>query len=318
MHVIKYSPPLDGLRALCILFTLFNHIAGVPAFIQGTVGVDVFFPLSGFLITGILLSNNWNDLRGYYIRRWFRIAPVYYLALAATLILALVTHRLALGESKLDQIQMMLVQSVLFSRELSDAPTLFGQAWTVGIEEKFYLAWPVLFLLLKKDRARLVFLGVLLIALALIAKRDFLRGYGGIAFGCTASILYFRHGLFIRTSYALVLAVAAYVACYYTQWNLLIALASALLIPSLYATESAASRFLSHKTMVFLGRLTFSLYMFHVMVFAFAKLALKRLGADDWYFVFMAGYSASVLTAWLVYRFFESPLIARGKRLARA
>ncbi len=54
---MKYAPELDGLRAICVLFTLLNHIGPHPAVLNGTVGVDVFFALSGFLITTLLIRD---------------------------------------------------------------------------------------------------------------------------------------------------------------------------------------------------------------------------------------------------------------------
>ena len=319
MHEIRYSPALDGLRALCILFTIFNHIDGTPGYINGSVGVDVFFPLSGFLITGILMRNDWSDLRGYYIRRFFRIAPVYYLSFALTISLAVLAHHLHVGESRLDQAKEIFLPSLLFSRELASSPTLFGQAWTVGIEEKFYLVWPVVFLLLGSRRKVALFLCVILAGLAVMQYDKALRGYGGIALGCLASIAYFRRGWHIGANTAIALLVAAYAFCLYSDlWfaNITISMASALLIPSLYASSSLASRILSNKTIVHLGRMTFSIYMLHVIVVFFAKTVLLRFGIHHWLLVFAVGYAMVVACAWLVYRHFEGPLIAYGKRLS--
>jgi peptidoglycan/LPS O-acetylase OafA/YrhL len=135
---VTYTPALDGLRAVCILFTVLNHIHGTPGWINGSVGVDIFFALSGFLITMIIADNRASDLPAYLIRRAFRIAPVYYLALATTAALALLAAHVLHDPSRAEQLPEILLPSLLFSRELANSPTLFGQAWTVGIEEKFW------------------------------------------------------------------------------------------------------------------------------------------------------------------------------------
>ncbi|WP_083384879.1 acyltransferase family protein [Cupriavidus sp. USMAHM13] len=320
MREIKYSPQLDGLRAICIIFTIFNHIKGSPSFINGTAGVDVFFALSGFLITGILLRSDWTDLKGYYIRRFHRILPVYYLSLIITVALAIVLFKLNIGDPKIDQLSSILLPSMFVSRELAhNAPTLFGQAWTVGIEEKFYLAWPVLFLLLGSNKARLFFLMAIIVLLFEIGNEFFLRGYAGIALGTIAAIFYFRWGFFANEHYGFSLMLAAYLVCILSDlWcrNLLISISAAIFIPALYARESFYSRALSNKYISFIGRLTFSIYMFHVLIINAVELSLRHFRLDAWYIIFFIAYPTTVLTAWLIYKYYENPLIARGKKLA--
>ena len=111
----------------------------------------------------------------------------------------------------------------------------------------------------------------------------------------------------------------AYLYCVYSDvWfeNFSIALGAAFLIPSLFATQSIVSRVLSHPAIVFVGKLTFSVYMFHVLVFFFVKLLLRRFGIDYWLAVFLGGYTLTLMFAWLVYRYYEKPLIKYGKRIA--
>lgn len=317
---MKYSPALDGLRGICILFTLFNHVSGVPRFINGSIGVDVFFPLSGFLITGIMLKNDWNDLKGYFIRRLFRIAPVYYLSLSFTVLLTLISYWLSVGESRMDQLSRIIIPSLLFSRELAGAPTLFGQAWTVGIEEKFYVSWPIIFLLLRNNTGRFVLLASILIVFSTIGSNEMLRGYGGIALGCISSILYFNYGFRVKTSYAAFSLLVAYVYTIFSEaWfrNVSVAFGAALLIPSIYATQSIVSRALSYPAVVYIGRLTFSVYMIHVLIFFFVKMLLRHFGLEMWLLVFLAGYASTLVVAWLIYHLYENPLIHYGKRLAQ-
>ena len=78
----SYFPALDGVRAVCILLVMFNHVhEPMPLWVQGRIGVDIFFVLSGFLITTLLLRERERhgnvSLKGFYTRRFFRIVPVY-------------------------------------------------------------------------------------------------------------------------------------------------------------------------------------------------------------------------------------------------
>src|SRR3712207_2112911 len=81
---LGYMPQLDGLRACAVLAVMLLHL-GVPGFGLGWAGVQLFFVISGFLITGILLDTRGSPrhLRNFYARRALRIFPIYYLTLAA-------------------------------------------------------------------------------------------------------------------------------------------------------------------------------------------------------------------------------------------
>ena len=88
---MKYRPHIDGLRAIAILFVLFFH-AGLSIFPSGFIGVDIFFVISGFLITGIIYESLKNDqfsFINFYNRRLWRLQPVFICLLVVTTILAL-------------------------------------------------------------------------------------------------------------------------------------------------------------------------------------------------------------------------------------
>src|SRR5690349_20309645 len=134
---------LDGARALAVLLVLLHHTR-VPGFAGGFIGVDVFFVLSGYLITSILLreADSAGDIRigRFLLRRALRLYPPLLLMLSAVLIL---------GPSiwPTEQLGMPVLISALY---LSDYATAFygplsviGHTWSLAVEEHFYLLWPI-------------------------------------------------------------------------------------------------------------------------------------------------------------------------------
>jgi len=267
----------------------------------------------------IIADNTLEDLVPYLIRRVFRILPVYDLALIVTVVLALVSARLHLGDARSDQLRGMLLPSIFFSRELASAPTLFKPAWTVGIEEKFYLVWPLVLLLFCRFDLRIaVAIGIVLVFLY-FNNPFFIRGYGGIAFGAIAALVYRRTGFSINSYVAIALVAIAYWVTLqgdHLIWNLGISFSGAVLVCSLYARPSLIKTALGTKWLAHLGQLTYTIYMFHILVLFAVKIVLGRLHLDAWYVVFILGYPCCVLFAEIIHQTFEKPLIAYGRGVA--
>ena len=154
----SYSPGVDGLRAVAVLGVLLYH-AGVPFFSGGFVGVDVFFVISGYLITRLLAkelqANGRIDLLAFYGRRARRILPALVATLVATAAAAVVLdmpQRLSdFGLTFLHAIIStsnihFLFNSSYFDADVHTNPLL--HTWSLGVEEQFYLVWPWLLPLL--------------------------------------------------------------------------------------------------------------------------------------------------------------------------
>ncbi|QIK72277.1 acyltransferase [Propioniciclava coleopterorum] len=167
---------LDGLRALAILavFVFHLHDGWLPG---GFLGVDVFFVLSGFLITALLVreinDRGRIDLRGFYVRRARRLLPALALCLLlATLIARLVSPELVVGIGR------QLAGAATFSTNWLEiasgqsyfdqtAPILFMNLWSLAVEEQFYLLWPIVaFVLLVRLRPGARYLVPLTVAAA--------------------------------------------------------------------------------------------------------------------------------------------------------
>lgn len=157
---LQYRPEIDGLRALAVLAVIFNHL-GWPLFSGGYVGVDVFFVISGFLITKILageLRQGALSIIGFYKRRIIRLAPAYFLVLGATTLLALA---LLLPADLLAYFKSMASSTVFlanfymwkqvggyFGSESGFIPLL--HLWSLAVEEQFYIFWPLLLWLIHR------------------------------------------------------------------------------------------------------------------------------------------------------------------------
>src|SRR5262249_27065480 len=140
---------LDGLRAIAVLLVLFEHTCPTPPLRTGRVGVLLFYVLSGFLITGILLQARARaagvaPLRGvlaaFYARRCLRIFPLFYFVLLAALLLRIPPLP--------DHLASLLSYTSNFDTAAQGKwlQQPFGPFWSLAVEEQFYLLWPALVL----------------------------------------------------------------------------------------------------------------------------------------------------------------------------
>lgn len=175
-------PELDGVRGIAILMVVVYHaflfsirpqsgwMARLASY--GFSGVDLFFVLSGFLITGILLNakNRPGYFRTFYRRRALRIWPLYYLLLLFSFgIVPLLSHHLqfpvgdlALLESRNKLVYIFLLQNVWYHG--ASQPAMLSMTWSLAIEEQFYLLWPWLVLFCSRRNLAFISAAVLLLS----------------------------------------------------------------------------------------------------------------------------------------------------------
>jgi len=194
----KHYPAIDGLRGLAVLLVMWFHssyfvfVAAEQPMegaawvyyifsVMGETGVDLFFVLSGFLITGILIDTRHqkNNFKHFYIRRALRIFPLYYTALFIFLayFLFMVGLDEASGGLNHKKIAMFFgyVQNWLFHHS-TDQFMLLSHTWSLAVEEQFYLIWPLVFLsFYKKGKPN----AAIAICLVMIALSWVLRLYFG-------------------------------------------------------------------------------------------------------------------------------------------
>ncbi|MEM1099818.1 MAG: acyltransferase [Planctomycetota bacterium] len=166
----NYYPQLDGLRAIAVIAVLISHWTSSNDFLKiniGAVGVNVFFVLSGFLITQILLNareksgtktSNQVVLKAFYARRLLRIFPIYY---AAILVGVLCDWQLMREDV---WYHLLYLSNIRDTVRGSWSPGL-GHLWSLSVEEQFYLVWPIMMLSVPRKYLRPMMLGAILLAI---------------------------------------------------------------------------------------------------------------------------------------------------------
>ncbi len=303
----SYMPELDSARGLAILLVLLYHGIAPPVSgelsrsgrvlleisRQGWVGVDLFFVLSGFLITGILIdSRNRQDYyRRFYVRRALRILPAFYASLVVLLIGGWISWRFSL-------------LSVLFlanSTPLVGIPMQYGPLWSLAVEEHFYMLWPAIVRKLA-FRGLVLMLATLVAATPMLRVIDFLRtgepanwvrlytwfNLDGLALGALLA-LRMRIPSFGRVQLRrvalplLIVGVAIFVLVLghpfadATLSTTASNIASAGLLSSmLLAGTSRWVALVDRPFLKFLGFISYGLYLVHVLAFRFTDMVLSR------------------------------------------
>ena len=342
-HEASYRADVDGLRAVAVLSVLLFHLH-VAGFSGGYVGVDVFFVISGYLITGLVaaeLGRGTFSLRTFYARRVRRLAPAlivvtFAAVLAAWLLLS--PEDMRSFASSLS-VQFVFLQNVVFLKEgeyfHSRETKLLLHTWTLAVEEQFYLLWPLFLLLTRRLKlgwrvalllvvmAASFTLNVVLLKLApkasffLLPARAWELGLGGLL------ALLERDGVVTRwlTQRALaragaggLLAVAASVVLFGPDTPfpgyaaLLPVFGAALVIAAGIGGGSRVGRALSHPAVVHVGLISYPIYLWHWPLLS----AAYHLGLDLAKPAF--GLVVAVLTlglAELTYRLVETPIRTR-------
>ncbi|HEY3694523.1 acyltransferase family protein [Phenylobacterium sp.] len=345
---LSYRADIDGLRAVAVLPVVLFH-AGIPGLGGGFVGVDVFFVISGYLITSIIrddLARDRFSILRFYERRVRRILPVLFGVLIVTTVAAtalfLPEDFRNFGKSLLATA--LFGSNVQFWREADyfDAPALTKpllHTWSLAVEEQFYILIPPALMLLSRWRSQWLVLGVLGVSVAaslavsvwavdhapraafyLLPARAWELLIGSLlAYGAFPKI---KHQAAVELLGAAGLLAILASAALYTEATPFPGLAAlpptvgALLV--LYSGEgraTAVSRLLAVQPLRFVGLISYSLYMWHWPIIVLARYwnirPITGLGA-------VGLVAASLFAAWLSWRYIERPFRApQAARLPR-
>jgi peptidoglycan/LPS O-acetylase OafA/YrhL len=175
---VRMFGSLDGLRCLCLAMVLWHHgvwadIEGAPIILaRGFTGVDFFFVLSGFLITTLLLREETESgrisLGAFYRRRFFRIVPVYFLAVTVIGFYWVVLK----GEQH--YLSMLPYYYFFIANFLHEPIGLLAPMWSLAVEEQYYLVWPLMLLLIPPTARGRVAVLVCLITLCFLVSQGIL------------------------------------------------------------------------------------------------------------------------------------------------
>ena len=284
---------LDGLRAVSILMVLVGHVAGTvnaPALLTplhslGNLGVKIFFVISGFLITLLLLQElrekGGIDMRGFYQRRCYRILPAFYFFIGCVALANLAGY--------LELLPNDLLHAATFTMNYHhDRAWALNHTWSLAVEEQFYLLWPLLLILLGLRSAMIAALALVIAAPAIRAlmwygldadvssmTREFQAVGDAIAIGCLLAVLqnrrvplpnWFRGVGFVLVPLSLVAVPAALYkldpGLYYVLGQSYTNIAAAALIwRCVNVNHGLGYRLLNLGPMTWLGTLSYSLYL---------------------------------------------------------
>jgi peptidoglycan/LPS O-acetylase OafA/YrhL len=342
----RFFPGLDGLRCLSIVLVVAYHVSGLHSgFLgRGYLGVSLFFAISGFLITTLLLREQ--DAHGqiflgrFYARRSLRIFPLYYAVLGVYVLLVLVAEKGVREKAEFfANLPAFLTYTsnwfVTLEPAQPDKRIIFYFAWSLATEEQFYLLWPSVMRVARKAGAALFMTGLLAISVwapwavetgrldsSLLWVRILASFAPPICMGCLAALAVHSREGFARVYRVLghawvppvaLAAVVAAVAVDGTPFWLTSVLMTALVVSSCISTQHPLMPVLTFSWVRYIGTVSYGIYLMHML----ALNAVRRLVPEQGFAVyFPLTMALSVLLAGLSFRYFESWFLRLKERLA--
>lgn len=341
----RHIPILDGVRAISILLVVTYHpvYTRVWPIFHGGTGVSIFFVLSGFLITLLALREEAKyanfSLRAFYIRRFFRIYPLFLLAFLFYVVLIYGLHmqpeREALFTANIPYYLLFLPEHAIYFGN-SPLPVPFDGTWSLGIEEKFYFVWPVLgFVVLRfRNEARLLCLTLVAVAATVAgwvggSWGNALAPYGLLAMGCILAIVLSRPRTYqvaarlgetkiLLPAVILLAAVQLSTPAILPQHPLyvLYGLIVSVVMAGLVTSRARWLGGLSSRPMVLLGKLSYGLYLFHNFGLNLAEAVIPQHSFWQSLLSTTVGFGAATFGVWVLHRLVEQPCNRLGHRLA--
>ena len=338
----KYRPDIDGLRAVAVLSVIIFHINSelLPG---GFVGVDIFFVISGYLISLYIFREIKNDqfsLTEFYRRRVKRIAPALLVVLSLTLLVSQIILRPVDAEKvaesglwsllSLANVYFWLYQDTsYFAASNRELPLL--HLWSLGVEEQFYIFWPLLLMLVYKITRSSIFI----VSLLLVAFASF--GFGELYYVTDSSFVYYMlptrigellfgalvaHLVLTQKIKSLPTAVATLMSgfgvalvagslAFLSENNVFPGyqaipptLGTAILIYLGHYSKSWLTQFILIKPMIWVGLISYSAYLWHWPLLAFFQYGQFEINLLNGCLIFII----TLTLAWLTYKYIEQPL----------
>jgi peptidoglycan/LPS O-acetylase OafA/YrhL len=342
----RFFPGLDGLRCLSIVLVVAYHVSGVHSgFLgRGYLGVSLFFAISGFLITTLLLREH--DTHGqislgrFYARRSLRIFPLYYAVLGIYVLLVLLAEKGVKERAEFfANLPAFLTYTsnwfVTLEPDKPDKRIIFYFAWSLATEEQFYLMWPGVMRAARKAGAALFMTGLLVISLwapwavaagkldnSLLWVRILASFAPPICLGCLAAMAVHSRQGFTQVYRVLgrtwvppvaLVAVLTCVAVDDTPFWLTSVLMTALVVSSCISTQHPLMPVLTFSWTRYIGTVSYGVYLLHMLAFNVVRRAVPEQGFAVYFPLTLA---LSVLLAGVSFRYFESWFLRLKERLA--
>ncbi len=345
---LKYRPDIDGLRAISVFSVIFYHANFIffdkEIFSGGFIGVDIFFVISGYLITSLILnelSHNNFSISNFYTRRIRRIIPMLFFVIISTIPIAYI---FLLPSSLVDFLQ-SVISTLIFSSNFYFHHTglIYGgpdsslkpllHTWSLSVEEQFYIIFPVLLILFKKFLKNYILKILIIFFFASFVSTQIIS----IKFP-----LYNFYFINVRIWELLAGSIIAYlninsinynnkITKYFPFFGLILISCSIFLLndemslPSIYSvpaiigtcliiffanSNNLLTKILSLRVLVFFGLISYSLYLWHFPLFAFYNYIFFE---NNSFFIKIFIILLSIILSILSYHFIEKPF--RNKRL---
>lgn len=350
----RHVPGLDGLRGIAVLLVVGLHYGslwkgreGAGWLPGGFVGVDVFFVLSGFLITSLLLSEKAVagrvNLKNFYARRGLRLLPALYVVLVAHAVFSIGIGDETL-KSELKQVLSVVAYVSNFAQVYFDKSMIhsgIGNTWSLAIEEQFYLVWPALLLfgILRFARTRqhvlaLVLGGAVLSAVIRLVVWNWAGHYpaaymrpdcraDGLLLGVLCAFLWRWDMVPTRWLNAASSACAAFLLAFAfivkdSDWMFnygffVVSAATAVIVLALAENVSSMSRLYEWEPLRLVGRVSYGLYLWHVLAL---RITAHFVHPNNKFVLFLLGLGVATVAVALSYNLIEQPILRLKARVA--
>ena len=334
---MKHLPALDGLRAFAILTVASSHI--LTPLIPGGYGVTVFFFISGFIITRMMLAQDFQrrNAKAFYVRRFFRLAPALFvfIAISGATMYAL-GHPIPVRD---------YLATLFYYANYHDytAPlgghSALGVTWSLAVEEHFYFVFPALFIFARRNLAKYllaVIVGAVLWRCVLVfgwhvpTNRTYFATdtrLDSIAWGCLLSVMIDRRSALLdwmSGRVAIALAVAVTLATFLIRGDqfretIRYSLQGIALMPVFCAlfwtpdSKNIVRTILESRAAVFIGNISYSLYLYHFLALASAEIIFPE-SVELKVFAGVMGLVGAIASYYLV----ENPVRKFGSKLAKS
>jgi peptidoglycan/LPS O-acetylase OafA/YrhL len=343
----SYFPLLDGLRCLSIIAVVWLHAAGGTytsgILSRGKEGVSLFFVISGFLITTILLREQSTtgdiSLKRFYLRSTFRIFPLYYAILALYVVLVIVFEKQsAVGDQFWRNLPYFLTYTSNWFVSLDSDRVIFFFAWSLATEEQFYFFWPwvvkasagprlpvaTMFCLLVLHYGAVFAVANGALAPTWLFTRVLISLSPPICFGAIAAILmhwpttfrWIERWIGWRWSAAAALAATLATLAFdaMPDWVLYAAMTWLVVACALRPDDQPLGQMLTNPFVKHVGVVSYGIYLIHMLCI---NLVRALMHTHEGSLLFVLALAVSIAAATVSYRFFESPFLRWKDRLAK-